>query len=60
MWTEEIDVPVPEDDGFKRMAYETIQNANAQTNTDDLGFSVVLNSEGETEEPTANVFENQY
>ena len=41
MWTEDIEVPVPEDDGFREVEHET----------------VVLNSE---EEPTANVFDNQY
>ena len=41
MWSEEIEVPVPEDDGFREVEHET----------------VVLNSE---EEPTANVFDNQY
>ena len=41
MWNEEIEVPVPEDDGFREVEHET----------------VVLNSE---EEPTANVFDNQY
>ena len=41
MWNEEIEVPPPEDDGFREVEHET----------------VVLNSE---EEPTANVFENQY
>ena len=41
MWNEEIEVPVPEDDGFREVKHET----------------VVLNSE---EEPTANVFDNQY
>ena len=41
MWNEEIEVPPPEDDGFREVEHET----------------VVLNSE---EEPTANVFDNQY
>ena len=41
MWNEEIEIPVPEDDGFREVKHET----------------VVLNSE---EEPTANVFDNQY
>ena len=41
MWTEDIEIPVPEDDGFREVEHET----------------VVLNSE---EEPTANVFDNQY
>ena len=41
MWTEDIEVPVPEDDVFREVEHET----------------VVLNSE---EEPTANVFDNQY
>lgn len=41
MWNEQIEVPVPEDDGFREVQHQT----------------VVLNSE---EEPTANVFDNQY
>lgn len=41
MWKEENEIPLPEDDGFREVQYET----------------VVLNSE---DEPTANVFDNQY
>ena len=44
IWEENIEVPPPEDDGFREVQHET----------------VVLKSDDDEDEPTANVFDNQY